>query len=83
MPPLPFSPRTEPLGQGAALLSLSEPLAEGCVSSASSGPGTCCGGLVAQSCLSLCDPTDCSPPGSSLHWRLLEGVTICFSKGSS
>ena len=22
---------------------------------------------VAQSCPSLCDPTDCSPPGSSLH----------------
>ena len=23
--------------------------------------------LVAQSCLTLCDPTDCSPPGSSVH----------------
>ena len=23
--------------------------------------------LVAQSCLSLCDPMDCSPPGSSVH----------------
>ena len=23
--------------------------------------------LVAQSCLSLCDPMDCSPPGSSLQ----------------
>ena len=23
--------------------------------------------LVAQSCLTLCDPMDCSPPGSSLH----------------
>ena len=23
--------------------------------------------LVAQSCLALCDPVDCSPPGSSLH----------------
>ena len=23
--------------------------------------------LVAQSCPSLCDPTDCSPPGSSIH----------------
>ena len=23
--------------------------------------------LVAQSCLILCDPTDCSPPGSSIH----------------
>ena len=23
--------------------------------------------LAAQSCLTLCDPTDCSPPGSSVH----------------
>ena len=23
--------------------------------------------LVAQSCLTLCDPRDCSPPGSSVH----------------
>ena len=23
--------------------------------------------LVTQSCLTLCDPMDCSPPGSSLH----------------
>ena len=22
---------------------------------------------VTQSCLTLCDPTDCSPPGSSVH----------------
>ena len=22
---------------------------------------------IAQSCLTLCDPVDCSPPGSSLH----------------
>ena len=24
-------------------------------------------GLVAQSCPTLCDPVDCSPPGSSVH----------------
>ena len=24
-------------------------------------------GLVSQLCLTLCDPTDCSPPGSSVH----------------
>ena len=24
--------------------------------------------LVTQSCLTLCDPTDCGPPGSSVHW---------------
>ena len=43
--------------------------------------------LVAQSCLTLCDPMDCSPPGSSIHGisqaRILEWVTISFSMGSS
>ena len=42
---------------------------------------------VAQSCTTLCDPIDCSPPGSSLHWilqaRILERVAISFSRGSS
>ena len=39
--------------------------------------------LVAQSCPSLCDPTDCSPPGSSVHGvlqaRILEWVATSFS----
>ena len=43
--------------------------------------------LVAQSCLALCDPTDCSPPGSSIHAilqaRILEWVALHFSRGSS
>ena len=43
--------------------------------------------LVAQSCLTLCNPTDCSPPGSSVHGilqaRILEWVAISFSRGSS
>ena len=43
--------------------------------------------LVAQSCLTLCDPTDCSPPVSSvqgiLQARTLEWITIPFSRGSS
>ena len=43
--------------------------------------------LVAQLCLTLCDPVDCSPPGSSvhgiLHLRILECVAISFSRGSS
>ena len=34
----------------------------------------------------LCDPKDCSPPGSSVHGilqaRILEWVAISFSKGS-
>ena len=43
--------------------------------------------LVAQSCPALCDPMDCSPPGSSVHRifqaRILEWVTISFSRESS
>ena len=35
----------------------------------------------------LCDPMDCSPPGSSVHWisraRILEWGAIPFSRGSS
>ena len=42
---------------------------------------------VTQSCPSLCDPMDCSPPGSSAHGilqaRILEWVAIPFSRGSS
>ena len=42
---------------------------------------------VAQSCLTLCDPMDCSLPGSSIHGifqaRVLEWVAISFSRGSS
>ena len=44
------------------------------------------GGLVAQSCLTLCGPMDCRPPGSSVHGilqaRILEWVAIFFSRGS-
>ena len=43
--------------------------------------------LVAQSCLTLCNPMDCSLPGSSVHGilqaRVLEWVAIPFSTGSS
>ena len=43
--------------------------------------------LVTQSRLTLCDPMDCSPPGSSVHGilqaRILEQVAISFSRGSS
>ena len=42
---------------------------------------------VTQSCLTLCDPMDCSPPGSSargiLQARILEGVAVLSSRGSS
>ena len=40
-----------------------------------------------QSCLTLCDPMDCSPPGSSVHGilqaRILDLVAMPFSTGSS
>ena len=43
--------------------------------------------LVTQSCPTLCDHKDYSPPGSSVHGisqaRILEWIAISFSKGSS
>ena len=43
--------------------------------------------VYAQLCLILCDPVDCSPPGSSVYGifqaRILEWVTISYSRGSS
>ena len=43
--------------------------------------------FVPQSCPSLCDPTDCSPTGSTVHGilqgRILEWVAMPFSRGSS
>ena len=45
----------------------------------------CC--LIANFCLTLCDPMDCSPPGSSVHGisqaRILEWLASSFSRGSS
>ena len=42
---------------------------------------------IVQLCWTLCDPMDCSLPGSSLHGilqaRVLEWVAISFSRGSS
>ena len=42
--------------------------------------------LVIELCLTLCDPMDCSPLGSSVHGilqaRILEWVAIPFSRGS-
>ena len=43
--------------------------------------------LVTQLCPTLCDPVDCSPPGSSVHGilqaRILDWVAISLSRGSS
>ena len=42
--------------------------------------------VYAQLCPTLCDPLDCSPPGSSIHRisqaRILEWVAISSSRGS-
>ena len=42
---------------------------------------------VTQSCLTCCDPMDCSPPASSVHGiiqaRILERVAVSFSRRSS
>ena len=44
-------------------------------------------GQLMQFCLSFSSPMDCNPPGSSVHGilqaRILERVTIPFSRGSS
>ena len=41
--------------------------------------------VCAQSCPTLCDPLDCSSPGSSVHGifqaRILEGVAMSSSRG--
>ena len=48
--------------------------------------GHCCCS-VTKLCLTLCDPVNCSLPGSSVHGisraRKLEWVAISFSRGSS
>ena len=40
-----------------------------------------------QSCLTLCDPMDCNPPGSPVHGilqaRRLEWAAVPFSRASS
>ena len=46
-----------------------------------------CALQVVQLCPALCDPMDCSPPGSSFHGlfqaQILEWVAISSSMGSS
>ena len=43
--------------------------------------------LIAQSCPTRCNPTDCRKPGSSVHGifqaKVLEWITIPFSRGTS
>ena len=46
-----------------------------------------CACLCTQLHQTLCDPMDCSPPGSSVHSifqaRILDQIAISFSRGSS
>ena len=50
-------------------------------------PTCVCMGLIAQSCLTLCDPMDCSLSGSSVHGflqaKILKWVAFPFSRASS
>ena len=50
-------------------------------------PAFCVCVLVTQACHTLCNPRDCSLPGSSVHGilqaRALEWVAISYSRGSS
>ena len=58
----------------------------GCIPASLSQLIPCCYCLVAKSCL-FCDPTDCSPPGSSVRGisqaSILKCITISFSSGCS
>ena len=49
--------------------------------------GMCCLCSVSLSCLTLCNPIDCRPPGSSVHGTsqagVLEWVAISYSRRSS
>ena len=42
---------------------------------------------IVRSCPTVCNPMDCSPPGSSVHGisqaRILEWVAVSLSRGSS
>ena len=50
-------------------------------------PPCCVCAKLLQSCLTLCDPMDCSPPGSSVHGilqaRILEWVAMLFFRGAT
>ena len=58
-----------------------------CICGAKQGASLGVLGMYLQSSLTLCDPMDCSPPGSSVHGvlqaRILEWVAISFSRASS
>ena len=57
------------------------------ISSAQQNDPVMCICVHTQSCLTLCHPLDCSPPGSSVHGilqaRTLQRVVVLSSRGSS
>ena len=90
--PLPGFPVPSPF---PGVCSNSRPLSQCCHPTISSfvGPSSSClqsfpkWSEIAQSCPTLCNPMDSSPPGYSVHGifqaRILEWVAISFSRGSS
>ena len=78
-----WAPRTDLLQNGPAGPPCSPRASQG----SSPAPHVACVCSVAQSCPTLCDPMDCSPPGSSVHGilqaRIWEWVAISFSRASS
>ena len=79
LPHLPYSPDLPPTTTSSSILITF------CRENASTTSACVC--LVTQSCLTLCDPMDCSPSGSSvcgiLQERILEWVSMPSSRGSS
>ena len=79
--------RTFGCGMWDIVLQLGAPGWAPALGTQSLSPWTTSVSLVAQSCPTLCDPMDCSPPGSSvcgiLQARILEWVAMPSSRGSS
>ena len=79
--------RTFGCGMWDIVLQLGAPGWAPALGTQSLSPWTTSVSLVAQSCPTLCNPMDCSPPGSSVHGisqaRILEWVAIPFFRGYS
>ena len=81
---LPWPPPGDPPDPGIKPASLMSPALAG---GFFTNRATCVRAQSLQSCPTLCDPKDCSLPGSSVHRilqaRMLKWVAIPFSRGSS
>ena len=82
---LPISPKIGVLAE--VLLRRGKPISDRCLSWWEHTPPLSVCWLFSHIQLFVCDPLDCSPPGSSVHGfllaRLLDWVAISFSRGSS